>query len=95
MGPIFGYFIFVKLGNRCLGSIFGNTIIFRLLSKSDISTGHRKLPDVFIGDYETIWFGGDSTGEHFQSKLIIRRKVGSNDRKYTRCLESEGNPGVT
>src|SRR5580700_6099405 len=90
MNPFLGYFIFINLGDGCLGSKYGNTDNNVLLTESATRTSAPDPQDIFIGHYVTAWLDSINPVDHTQARLVISRKNGSASQ-YSLLWHSESN----
>lgn len=79
MERILGYFLFLALGDGTLASKFGHTETDRLLSETATLLGGASPPNLFIGDYASVWLDAVGPGpvNHTQGFLRIFSKPNS------------------
>jgi len=77
MNFILGYFVFIDLGNGCLGCKFGHLGIPLLLTESAVRASAQLPNDIWIGDYVSLWLDSLNPPTHTPGRLYIRPKSAS------------------
>jgi hypothetical protein len=75
MDPVLGYFIFVNLGDGCLGSKYGTIINTLLLSESATKIQSSDPNDFYLGLYASTWLNAIHPDSQESSFLTIERKA--------------------
>jgi hypothetical protein len=94
MNSILGYFVFINMGDGCLGSKYGNTGNLQLLTESGTRIGPQFGDDAFIGEYVVTWLDTINPVEHTQARLSITRKSGTLGGQYSLQWSRERDPSV-
>jgi hypothetical protein len=77
MNPVLGYFVFLDLGNGCLGSKYGNLGVDLLLVEAAVRTSGIVPNDIWAGDFVTIWLDDLTPNGHSRAVLHIRPRTDS------------------
>jgi hypothetical protein len=77
MNPVLGYFVFIDLGNGCLGSKYGNLGLVELLSEAATRISAQGAGDVWVGDFVSLWLDALNPPTHTRARLFIRPKTTS------------------
>lgn len=77
MGLILGYFVFIDLGNGCLGSKFGHLGLPYLLTESAVKRPQPVLHDIWVGDYDSLWLDSSNPPTQTLGRLLIRPRSAS------------------
>jgi len=77
MGLILGYFVFIDLGNGCLGSKFGHLGRPSLLTESAVRRPEPISNDIWVGDYDSLWLDSSNPPTQTQGRLLIRPRSAS------------------